>query len=123
MILLGLLLLAATGAFTALLIAYNTSGGPEYTVTMFDNNVATMNSLSIFLSGIALALLFCIGVALIMGGAARRRHRSVVLRETRAPADRAERDAVRDQSAQGPAAADETRPGSPSHRFRHHFGH
>ena len=123
MILLGLLLLAVTGAFTGLLIAYNLSGGPEYTVTMFDNDVATMNSLSIFLSGVALALLFCIGCALVLGGGARRRHRSVVLRETRAPAETGERDAVRDRSVECPAADDQARTGSPRHKYRHHSGH
>jgi len=122
MILLGLLLLAATGAFTGLLIAYNNSGGPQYTVTMFDNNVATMNSLSIFLAGIALALLFCLGVAMIMGGSARRHRRSVAPRETRAPVETADRDALRDQPAQA-APADQARIGAPRHKFRHHFGH
>ncbi|MGI5401118.1 hypothetical protein ACQEVG_16975 [Streptomyces sp. CA-135486] len=123
MILLGLLLLLATGAFAGLLIAYNTSGGPEYTVTMFDNDVATMNSLSIFLAGLALALLFCLGVAMIMAGSARRRHRSVARRDTRAPVETAERDAVRDRPAEGQAPADQARTGSPRHKFRHHFGH
>jgi hypothetical protein len=128
MILLGLLLLGATGAFTGLLIAYNTTGGPEYTVTMFDNDLATMNSLSIFLAGIALALLFCIGCALAMGGGARRRRRSTAMREPRAQAVRTtvERDDARREpttpAAESPPDG-RTRTASPGHRFRHHFGH
>jgi hypothetical protein len=125
MILLGLLLLGATGAFIGLLIAYNISGGPEYTVTMFDNDLATMNSLSIFLAGLALALLFCIGGVLAMSGRVRRRHRSA-LREARAEAEKtaAERDALRERAMPGPAdtaLADQERTAShgPSHRRSH----
>ncbi|TQK42991.1 hypothetical protein FBY35_4438 [Streptomyces sp. SLBN-118] len=127
MILLGLLLLLATGAFIGLLIAYNTSGGPEYTVTMFDNHLATMNSLSIFLSGVALALLFCIGCALAVG-AARRRRRYTTVREPRTGAVRtsAERGDALGESA---TPADEAPPAgpargpSPRHKYRHHLGH
>jgi hypothetical protein len=72
MFLLGLLLAACSAAFAALLIAYNTSGGPEYTVTMFGTDVVTLNSLAIFCAGLALALLFSLGL-LMMGGRARMR--------------------------------------------------
>ncbi|MYV97389.1 hypothetical protein [Streptomyces sp. SID3343] len=70
MFLLGLLLAACAAAFAALLIAYNTSGGPEYTVTMFDNDMVTLNSLAIFCAGLALGLIFSLGM-LMMGGKAR----------------------------------------------------
>ncbi|WP_234327138.1 hypothetical protein [Streptomyces sp. NRRL WC-3742] len=92
MLLLGLLLLAASGAFTGLLIADNLSGGPDYQVTVLGNDLVTLNGLGIFLAGIALALLFCLGLA--MSGLARRtstgrlgRHRGARLRR----ADRLER--------------------------------
>ncbi|WP_228023314.1 MULTISPECIES: hypothetical protein [Streptomyces] len=77
MLIIGLLLLVASGAFTGLVIAYNLSGGPEYTVTMFGQYIATMNSLAIFCSGLALALIFCLGLALALAGsgAAHPRHR------------------------------------------------
>lgn len=76
MMLLGLLLAAVVAAFTALLIAYNTGGGPEYTVTMFDQDVVTLNSLAIFCAGLALALLFCLGLAMMaMSRRRARRHR------------------------------------------------
>jgi hypothetical protein len=68
MMILGLLLVCATGAFTGLLIADNLAGGPDYQVTILGQNIATMNSLEIFLSGLALALLFCFGLAMLLRG-------------------------------------------------------
>ncbi|MFE5486130.1 hypothetical protein [Streptomyces sp. NPDC056527] len=76
MLLIGILLLAAAGAFTGLVVAENRSGGPDYTVTMFDTTVATVNTLGAFLAGIGMTLVFCIALALILGGSARRRRRS-----------------------------------------------
>lgn len=94
MLLLGLLLLGATGAFTGLLIAYNSGGGPDYTVTMFGNTLGTLNSLEIFIAGLVLALIFCFGLFLTFGGAALARRRRVARRADRreARAARAERD-------------------------------
>ncbi|GAA3768680.1 hypothetical protein ACFS5L_22130 [Streptomyces phyllanthi] len=74
MLIIGLLLLAATGAFIGLAIAYNLSGGPEYTVAIFDESVVTLNSLAIFCTGLALAFLFCLGLFLARSGAVHRRH-------------------------------------------------
>ncbi|MFD9597905.1 hypothetical protein ACFWA9_34830 [Kitasatospora sp. NPDC059973] len=65
MLLLGLLLMAAAGAFTGLLIADNLDGGPDYQVSVLGSDLVTLNSLAIFLAGVALALLFCLGLALI----------------------------------------------------------
>ncbi|MER7580668.1 hypothetical protein [Kitasatospora sp. NPDC097691] len=65
MVLLGLLLMAASGAFVGLLIADNLSGGPEYQVTVLGNDLVRMNSLGVFLAGVALALIFCLGLALM----------------------------------------------------------
>jgi len=76
MLFLGLLLLGATGAFTALAIAGNLSGGPEYSVSVLGHHIATMNTLAVFCSGLALALIFCLGLVLARSGAThRRRHR------------------------------------------------
>lgn len=104
MILLGLLLMGATAAFTALLIAYNTSGGPEYPVSMFGNDIATMNSLAIFCAGLALALIFMLGLAMTETGRRmwRRRTRRVRLSESRATRAQAERDAVIDRAVESP---------------------
>lgn len=94
MFLLGLLLLCATGAFTGLLIAYNSGGGPDYTVTMFGNTLGTLNSLEIFVAGIVLALLFCLSLTMIVGGGVMRRRRRAARRVERREAAqaRAERD-------------------------------
>ncbi|WP_227026063.1 hypothetical protein [Streptomyces fodineus] len=74
MLFLGLLLLAGAGAFTALVIIGNLSGGPDYTVSVLDHHIATMNGLALFSSGLALALIFCLGLA-TMAAAATHRHR------------------------------------------------
>ncbi|MEU6477062.1 hypothetical protein ABZ858_09240 [Streptomyces sp. NPDC047017] len=78
MLLIGLLLLAATGAFVGLAIAGNLSGGPDYSVSMLGNHLVTMNTLAIFSAGLALALLFCLGLSLMAGAAThhRRLHRA-----------------------------------------------
>ncbi|WP_438489632.1 hypothetical protein [Streptomyces sp. S186] len=86
MLLLGLLLLAATGAFIGVLIADNLAGGPDYGVGVFGNHIATMNSLAIFLSGIALTLILGLALAMIMAGMTRARHRRPAVRSARMPA-------------------------------------
>lgn len=68
MLLLGLLILACTAAFTGLVLSDNLPGGPDYNVTVLGNDIATMNTLAIFCAGLALALLFAVGVALMTGG-------------------------------------------------------
>lgn len=70
MLLLGLLLMSASGAFIGLLIADNIAGGPEYQATVLGNDLVTLNSLGVFLAGVALGLVFCLGLALT--GLARR---------------------------------------------------
>ncbi|WP_181442173.1 hypothetical protein [Streptomyces tateyamensis] len=79
MILLGLLLLAATGAFTGLAIADNLHTGQSTTMSILGHDVATMTPLAVFLSGAALALICCLGLALVAAGLVRaRRHRSAL---------------------------------------------
>ncbi|KPI18943.1 hypothetical protein OK074_1407 [Actinobacteria bacterium OK074] len=75
MLFIGLLLLAATGTFTALAIADNLSGGPEYGVTVLDHHIATLNTLEIFSSGLALALLFCLALATVVSASTHRRRK------------------------------------------------
>ena len=91
MLVIGLLLLAATGAFTALAIADNLSGGPAYTVSVLGHDIATMNTLAVFSSGLALALIFCfcLGLAILAGGAG---HRHNVHRRPRRFDNRRSRD-------------------------------
>ncbi|MBT2422529.1 hypothetical protein J7F01_31390 [Streptomyces sp. ISL-22] len=75
MLLFGLLLLVATGVFTGLVIADNLSGGPEYTVSVLGQDIATMNTLAVFCSGLALALLFCLGLVMATSRRGHSRHR------------------------------------------------
>jgi hypothetical protein len=129
MILFGLVLLCATGAFTGLLIADNLSGSPDYTVTILGNDIATMDSLSIFLAGIALTLIFGLGAVLALGGGARMRRLAGERRQAHAEARQAtaERDALQDRLDQPPTPmprAEEPRDGSESStapRPRHWF--
>jgi hypothetical protein len=88
MLLLGLLLLGATGAFAGLLVAENRSGGPDYAVTMYGNDLGTVNTLGAFLAGIALTLVFCLALAMVTGGANHARRRKAELRRMRREAAR-----------------------------------
>ncbi|MFD7288811.1 hypothetical protein [Streptomyces sp. NPDC059863] len=93
MLIIGILLMAATAAFTALLIAFNLSGGAHYAVTLFGSQPFTINTLGAFLGGIALALIFGLGLWLLLGGAALMARRSRKRREARRAV--AERDELR----------------------------
>ncbi|MFG3154654.1 hypothetical protein ACGF7W_21705 [Streptomyces sp. NPDC048219] len=75
MVLLGLLLMAGAAAFTGLLIAYNLSGSPDYTVTLLGSQPFTINTLGAFLGGIALTLIFGLGMSMLLGGSALARRR------------------------------------------------
>lgn len=81
MLLLGFLLLAATGAFTGLAIADNLGGGPTYSVSVLGHHIATMNGLALFCSGLALALIFSLGLAMMSGRTHRRAPRTPVVEE------------------------------------------
>ncbi|MFE4519681.1 hypothetical protein ACFRMQ_36530 [Kitasatospora sp. NPDC056783] len=125
MLLLGLLLMAASGAFVGLLIADNLSGGPDYQATIFGTDLVTLNSLSIFLAGLALGLIFCLGLAMMwLSRRAPRRARRV---GTAAAADRPVRhSAPVDGPPHGPAgmaAPPEERGAEQGGRSRHLFGH
>ncbi|MEU3495632.1 hypothetical protein ABZ747_19350 [Kitasatospora cineracea] len=127
MLLLGLLLFAASGAFAGLLIADNLGGGPETGVTVLGHQIATMSTLGAFLAGLALALIFCAGLALMGGGLRWRRHRRTVPpADTRQVLDRtagpdgapADLPAADRPAANQPPTAQ--RPsGRPRHRFTH----
>lgn len=104
MLLLGLVLLGATGAFTGLLISENHSGGPDYAVTMFGNDLGTVDTLGAFLAGIALTLVFCLALAMTASGSARQRRRNAELRAMR----RERREYARTADAGGAASATRT---------------
>ncbi|MFG3660092.1 hypothetical protein [Streptomyces sp. NPDC047706] len=107
-ILLGLLLAAAAAAFGTIAVVENFTGGPQYAVEMFGNQIATLSMPGLFLSGVALALIFCLGLAMMASGLKQRRR-------------------VREVLASAPAASTEpgTEMAQPVHRRRgrHIFGH
>ncbi|MFG2858593.1 hypothetical protein ACGFZ9_50095 [Streptomyces mirabilis] len=80
---LGLLLLAATAAFTGLAISDNLGGGPQYTVSVLGNDIATMTTLAIFCAGLALALIFSLSLWMAVSGAMSRRTRRIRIRDER----------------------------------------
>jgi hypothetical protein len=77
LVILGGLLAGGAGAFTGLLIAYNTSGGPKYNPEIFGQSLPTLSTLGVFCSGMTLGLTFCLGLWLIVGV-----HRTAMLHTT-----------------------------------------
>ncbi|MFI7142340.1 hypothetical protein ACIBQ5_32925 [Streptomyces massasporeus] len=108
MILLGLLLAAGAAAFGAVAVVENFTGGPEYAVEIFGNQIATLSMPGIFLSGVALALIFCLGLAMTVSGLKQRQR----VREVLASAPTASRE-------EGTEMSQPTR----RRRGRHIFGH
>ncbi|MFD4413176.1 hypothetical protein [Streptomyces sp. NPDC058476] len=134
---LGLLLLAATAAFTGLAISDNLGGGPHHTVSVLGNDIATMSTLAIFCAGLALALIFSLSLWMATSGAIRRRNRRIRVRNERdaLAARLSERETA--AGSQAPATTGQAGPGTPPasepagssapqrHRGRriHIFGH
>lgn len=85
-VILGGLLAVGAGAFTGLLIAYNTSGGPKFTAQMFGQGLPVLSTLGVFCTGLALALIFCVGLWLL-AHARRAPRRPARLRRTTATGD------------------------------------
>jgi hypothetical protein len=83
LLLLGLLLMAATAAFVGLAIAYNTGGGPDYSVNLLGNHPFSISTLGAFASGLALATIFGLGLWLMLGGGALMHHRGQRRRHAR----------------------------------------
>ncbi|WP_042397934.1 hypothetical protein [Streptacidiphilus carbonis] len=129
MLLLGLLIVGATIAFTTVVIADNLDGGPHYSATLFGHHLATVNTLGAFLAGMALALVFCLAMLMVSAGARRERRRNAELRTARRERRAAARAADADTAAPvGTATGEEdtvTRPVLTKGRPRgvHLFGH
>ncbi|AHH96865.1 hypothetical protein GCM10010174_34200 [Kutzneria viridogrisea] len=84
---LGLVLVVIAVAVAAFGIAFNASAGPAHPLSAFGAQVVTATPLEIFLGGIAVTLVFCLGVwALAVAGRRRRALRSEV-RATRRERD------------------------------------
>jgi hypothetical protein len=101
MLVLGLLLMAGAAAFAGLLIANNLSGGPDYTVSLLGSEPFTISTLGAFLAGIALTLIFGLGMWMLLAGTVLARHRGKKRRRDREIARRAT--AERDEPAGRPA--------------------
>ncbi|MFE9248348.1 hypothetical protein [Streptomyces sp. NPDC007088] len=140
MLIIGLLLAAAAAAFTALLIAFNLSGGPDYTVSLFGSDPFTISTLGAFCGGLALALIFGLGVWMMMGGAALFARRTKKKHEARDAVserdrlrgqlddehrERAARDEHREQANGGRGSSPTARPAQPAGHGRrlHLHGH
>jgi uncharacterized membrane protein len=106
LLLLGLVLILGAGTFTGLVIGYNTTGGPDYTVTMFGNTLGTLNSLEILVAGLVLALIFCIGLVIAGFGTRMRRARMAEYR--------AARDILTERNARARATAATPAPAAPA---------
>ncbi|GHF38698.1 hypothetical protein GCM10018790_15560 [Kitasatospora xanthocidica] len=130
LLLLGLLLMTASGAFVGLLIADNLSGGPDYQVTVLGNSLATLDSLGIFLSGVSLALVFCLGLALMTRRSRRpvrpgshRRSRPAPAQPLPPTRDEATAPAEDRAAEQGGGAVGTPAEPARGGRIRHLFGH
>lgn len=101
MLILGLLLVVLSAAAVVLLWAYNSSGGPEQMIALFGRDMVSVNVLEAFIAGIVLALVFSLGLWMVVVTGRRRRVARAEARsarqETRAVA--AERDELAEQLA------------------------
>jgi hypothetical protein len=122
MFLVGLLLVVLGGAFAGLLIAYNPSGGPEYTVTLFDREIATVDTLQAFVSGSGLALVVCLGLWMMGTSArlrrARRQAEAAAAERDRLANDLAQQQTWRIESSDADGTAPAREAGAVRHRRR-----
>jgi hypothetical protein len=75
----GVLLAGGAGGFSGMLIADNPAGGPKYTPEMLGQALPMtprLTALGVFCSGLALGLIFCVGIGFLAASATRRRHRA-----------------------------------------------
>ncbi len=98
MLILGLLLVVVSGAAGVLLIAYN-NGGAEQTVTMFGRDLGDFTMMQAFIAGLVVALVFTLGLWMIMSAGRRARENRARYRAARkeAKAAAAERDELAEQ--------------------------
>lgn len=96
MLLLGLVLIAVTGVSAGLLATHITASAADYAVNLMGHHLATLNIRQAFVTGLALATGFSLGLVLLTGSVARRHRRRAARRAQRSEAARirAERDAL-----------------------------
>lgn len=88
----GLVLIVLTVALAAFAVAFNGSTGSGQSITLFGQHVVDATNTQIFLGGIALGLLFCVGVWIVAVAGRRRRALRAEFR-----AARKERDVLAEQ--------------------------
>ena len=115
MLIVGLLLVVVSAAGAALVISYNSSGGPEQTVVLFGRDWISVTPLQTFIAGLVVALVFCLGVWMIVSTERRRRTVRSEYREVRREARTAtkERDRLARQLAERDEAGAWTAPEEP----------
>ena len=106
MLILGLLLVVVSGAAAAVLIAYN-SGGTAETVTAFGRDIANVTLMQAFVAGIVVALIFLLGLWMIVAAGRRSREHRARFREARREARAAAKE--RDELAERMRKEDELR--------------
>jgi hypothetical protein len=121
---LGLLLVLLSGGAVALLTAYNRSGGPDYSITMLDREIATVNAMQIFYAGVVLTLVFCLGLWLMAMSARRGRAMRAEIRAARHDAQTAaaERDRLANQVSSDTQATAPLYPDNPEPARRGFLG-
>jgi ABC-type nickel/cobalt efflux system permease component RcnA len=108
MLILGLLLVVVSGAAGVLLIAYN-NGGAEQTVTMFGRDLTSVSMVEAFVAGLVVALVFMVGLWMILSAGRRARENRARYREARREAKAAARE--RDELAEQLRKEEENRRG------------
>jgi|tagenome__1003787_1003787.scaffolds.fasta_scaffold20953793_3 uncharacterized protein HemY len=106
MLILGLLLVVVSGAAAAVLIAYN-SGGTAETVSAFGRDIANVTLMQAFVAGIVVALVFLLGLWMIVAAGRRSREHRARFREARREARAAAQE--RDELAERVRKEDEVR--------------
>jgi ABC-type nickel/cobalt efflux system permease component RcnA len=98
MLILGLLLVVLSGAAAAVLIAYN-GAGTAMTVSVFGRDIADITLMQAFVAGIAVALVFLLGVWMVVSAGRRGREQRARYRDARREAKTAakERDELADR--------------------------
>jgi ABC-type nickel/cobalt efflux system permease component RcnA len=98
MLILGLLLVVLSGAAGVLLIAYN-NGGTAETVSVFGRELGSYTMTQAFVAGLVVALVFMLGLWMIMSAGRRARENRARYRDARkeAKAAAAERDELAEQ--------------------------
>jgi uncharacterized membrane protein len=97
MLILGLLLVAVSGAAGVLLIAYNNGGAAE-TVTVFGRDLGSYTMMQAFVAGLVVALVFMLGLWMIMSAGRRAKENRARYRDARREAKAAARE--RDELAE-----------------------